>query len=346
MALNSFPVQNFYDDFFAAEPEKTADSGFHFFGVLNAVLGFDIKKEKDVPPSELIPLLGHNVNLKTMPFQVECTESRLAKLRNLCDRYIESETMSRREAQEFAGKANFAGSAFFGKLGRAPLVPFFQRCGWKSKRQQLNTQSILALKWFKQLLRDPAPRVVFQSGRTNQHHVCLYVDATGGGSLGACFVGGPSAEVRLFAHCLLSRQLKGLFEKRANSIQLFEMCAAIFGMVTFRERLEGKNVIVFCDNTAQAGAFQKGYSSRLDCAILAHIFWSLCLELHVAVWIEWVGSGSNVADLPSRLDARKVEELARMGFVRASSDFSDFSRCFIEYKSLFAASRASARSCR
>ena len=39
-----------------------------------------------------------------------------------------------------------------------------------------------------------------------------------------------------------------------------------------------------------------------DCARMIHIFHCLCASLNVRVWVEYVASGANLADLPSRDD--------------------------------------------
>ena len=78
---------------------------------------------------------------------------------------------------------------------------------------------------------------------------------------------------------------------------------------TVRELIRGRQVIHFADNKAANSAAIKGGSSASDMARIVsamHLRW--CAD-GINVWIEFVASESNLADLPSRGDTRLVEEL-------------------------------------
>ncbi len=333
--LLRIPVMNFYDDFFAVEREENAESGFKYFGLLNAILGFEIKREKDILPTQCLPLLGHSVEISTVPFKVSCTENRLEKIRALCERYLASRRISTQGAQQLAGKSIFCCSALFGKIGRAPLCPIFARCGLKrSGSFKMSKQLLLAVSWLKNIFTNPPSREFAPSRAGTKHKAVLYVDATGAGSLGACLV---TKDKRFFTHLLMPPRLLHWTEKRENPIQVYEMAAAILGLSSFSKDLRGANVIVFCDNSAQAGSFHKGFSRRFDCSVLAHTFWSVCFGLGLGAWIEWVASESNVADLPSRLDNARLEKLVELGFTQVEPNVPAFSALLGAAERLFLA---------
>ena len=76
-----------------------------------------------------------------------------------------------------------------------------------------------------------------------------------------------------------------------------------------RDQLKARQVIHFADNKAANSAAVKGGSSAPDIARVVsamHVRW--CQD-GINVWIEYVQSDSNLADLPSRGDFSWVQEL-------------------------------------
>ena len=86
--------------------------------------------------------------------------------------------------------------------------------------------------------------------------------------------------------------------------------------------LIGSDVLCFADNTAANGATVKGYSSAPDIARLINKFYLRLARLSsTRVWIEYINSSRNLADIPTRLDdpimaARWRAFLARTGASR------------------------------
>ena len=67
-------------------------------------------------------------------------------------------------------------------------------------------------------------------------------------------------------------------------------------------------------NTGALFGLGKGDCKDADCARLIHIFHTLCLALDISVWFEYVASGANLADLPSRGDRELLIELGSTPF--------------------------------
>ena len=66
------------------------------------------------------------------------------------------------------------------------------------------------------------------------------------------------------------------------------------------KKLRGKDIIFFNDNQSVCCALVKGCSRSWDIQLLAASWQLLCLHLGCRVWIEWVPSESNPADILSR----------------------------------------------
>ena len=67
-------------------------------------------------------------------------------------------------------------------------------------------------------------------------------------------------------------------------------------------------------NTGALFGLGKGDCKDADCARLIHIFHTLCLALDISVWFEYVASGANLADLPSRGDRELLIEMGSTPF--------------------------------
>ena len=76
---------------------------------------------------------------------------------------------------------------------------------------------------------------------------------------------------------------------------------AAAGMIfTYGEKLRGRDILFFIDNQSVCCALTKGCSRSWDIQIMAAAWHLFCLQLQCRVWIEWVPSGDNPADILSR----------------------------------------------
>ena len=86
---------------------------------------------------------------------------------------------------------------------------------------------------------------------------------------------------------------------RKTQIIPLELMAAAGMLYTYQDRLRGQDVF-FIDNQSVCCALVKGCSRSWDIQLLATSWQLLCLQLDCRVWIEWVPSESNPADILSR----------------------------------------------
>ena len=63
----------------------------------------------------------------------------------------------------------------------------------------------------------------------------------------------------------------------------------------------GRQVVQFNDNTVALSALINGYASKPDMARIVNVYHLTQFFLRSTVWLEWVPSKANIADLPSRL---------------------------------------------
>ena len=95
----------------------------------------------------------------------------------------------------------------------------------------------------------------------------------------------PSELLKLFGR---SSQIRGL--------ELFEALSAVFELADARD---GRDFTIYGDDEAVSEALVKGDSSFHPAASVIARFWLLCETRPIAVWIERVWYGDNIADLPT-----------------------------------------------
>ena len=77
----------------------------------------------------------------------------------------------------------------------------------------------------------------------------------------------------------------------------------------WRERIAGRNVIVYIDNDSARGALIKGYSPALPSAELLAVCWTELALARANPWFARVPGPSNIADGPSRLEFAECLDL-------------------------------------
>jgi hypothetical protein len=85
------------------------------------------------------------------------------------------------------------------------------------------------------------------------------------------------------------------------------------------ERLKGRDVIHWIDNTSAQAALVKGYARAVDSAKMVHVFHAVNMHLRCNAYFAYVPSAANVADLPSRGDTQFLVE--RLGSELVASRF-------------------------
>ena len=102
------------------------------------------------------------------------------------------------------------------------------------------------------------------------------------------------------------RARSGDFQK--TYIAQLEVLAAVALYYTYPERLRGRQINHFIDNTVALSGLVHGYARKLDLARMINAFHLQVAALGASVFYEFVPSLCNVADLPSRDDFELLEE--------------------------------------
>ena len=79
-----------------------------------------------------------------------------------------------------------------------------------------------------------------------------------------------------------------------------EAVGALAPLLSMPQVFKGRSVIQFQDNTWALSALIHGYASRPDMGRVVNAFHVAHFTLRARIWLEWVPSAANIADLPSR----------------------------------------------
>ena len=83
-----------------------------------------------------------------------------------------------------------------------------------------------------------------------------------------------------------------------NAMELLGLLAVVWTLG--EEVLQDREVLMFCDNTAAMSAAVHGYARSPNMAALSNTLHLALASLRCSLWVEWVPSDANCADVPSR----------------------------------------------
>ena len=302
---------SFYDDKYGFETVKTIDSAHHIAQCVHWWLGALFDKKK-LQISRAPTILGVTYNLEEMHLEIKA--DRKTDLLEEIDCILRSDSLEPGLAGKLKGKLMFGASQLWGKIGRAFLRVVSERQYARfpcSDRFALDPPLKEALNQWRKLIKAGPPRPIdFRVDK--KADVVIFTDG---------FTPDPRSNDRkpdrigavMFDRRLLEPiqftsivpdQVKRKWLQRKTQIVPVEMVAPIVALVTFADRLRGKDLLLFIDSEAVEGALVKGYSSKEDLCLLVSVFWDLVFELQITVFIDRVATDANPADWPSRGDLK------------------------------------------
>ena len=209
-------------------------------------------------------------------------------------------------ASKLAGGLGWAATAIFRKLGRAMLAPLYWHA--KSRCSAVTQKLSLCLRWWRQVL---ACNIV-QHHPWHEHEksewVQLFADASSTPAhLGAVVVLGRKF---FYTSWAVPSELLSLFQfRRDNQIMGLELLAIALALDTFADKIRGRRVRVWSDNTGSESAVRRGKAKAFDHGCIAHCIWLAAAELGIELRVDRVPTASNIADLPSRREYSWLEEM-------------------------------------
>ena len=203
-----------------------------------------------------------------------------------------------KEAEQLAGRLNFAAGAVAGRSGAARIRHIYNLA--LSAGGTLVAQARQELEWWIKYLR-ARQRHRFPLDSIHIPVAIIYTDAEGGGGIGGCLCMERGNEQRkLYFSGRLDQRFTNLLSKRVTQIIPLEAMAVAVAVEAFKVQLAGAKCIFLIDNLSVLGSLRKGRCKAFDINRVVCVIADRILQLSIMPFFLWVPSRYNMADAPSR----------------------------------------------
>jgi len=319
--------EHYYDDNDTAEPEFAKGSGQACLVRLcgNEFFGFPFDPNKDEimkPTNEFLGVISNLSHAEEGILQMDVSQKRRNKIKDLIAQIRKSGELRSGMAASVFGKSRFMLSPCYGAIGKACLQPIMQR--EYQKHSTGITDEIADSLEFVELVCDKLPPVELPLlPHSGKDKIVIFTDAEGkkrkknrppSGHVG--FVLYHPEHGTHHGDARIPDELVALLDsikQRQTYIGQFELIAAIAPFISLPPKwFQGWPVELWIDNAGAIGALLKGYSGVPDCARIVNTFHFAIAKLNMAsLWIDYVPSESNPADVPSRRHEMGENEYAK-----------------------------------
>ena len=318
--------EHYYDDNDTCETECAGRSGQKALVTLcsEEFFGFPFDPVKDELMEESNEYLGVISDLSGASegvLRMDVSKKRRTKIKEITGRILSEQRLESGLAASLFGKARFMLSPCFSSVGKACLQPIAAR--EYQKRAKDLTDDLRDSVEFIDFLTDALPPLELPLLPSELEKVVIFTDAEGKqrngeqipeGHLG--FVVYHPVHGRHYAYAKAPDDWVALFDKikeRKAYISQYELAAAITPFLSLPEEwLRNRPVELWIDNSGAVGSLIKDYSGVPDCARIVNMFHFAVAKLGLAsLWIDYVPSESNPADVPSRLHEMSPEEAVK-----------------------------------
>ena len=321
-------TEHYYDDNDTAEPSFAGDSGQQALIELHSdtFFGFGFNPEEHVTMKAANDYLGVCSDLGRSDegiLVMHVAKKRRMKLRDLVEETEATQSLQSGLAGSIFGKSRFMMSPCYGSVGKACLQPIMQR-EYNRSNSHLSQELVDSLDFIK-FACDNLPPMELPLLPTSRQKIVVFVDAEGKKRKGSSPPSGHLGFLvchpvygRRHSYARVPQRLVDLMDKikqRDTYIGQFELVGAIVPFLSLpRHWFAGYPVELWIDNSMAVGGLIKGYSGKPDCARIINTFHFALAKLGLAsVWIDYVPTESNPADVPSRFHEMTSAERASYG---------------------------------
>ena len=182
------------------------------------------------------------------------------------------------------------------------------------------------VEFFISFFRSPKP-LELRVGQQEEGHVLVYTDASDSpehSGMGIILFDTVTKEKFVAEAMVPPELLASLRKSRSAIINHLELLAILCCFLTFGDRLRGRKVLFFGDNTSSLSAIVHGYSASADLGRLSNAVHLAMHELQCDVFYAYVPTDANPADIPSRARSARSKEddyvMSKLGLDEAESE--------------------------
>ena len=283
-------LDHYYDDLVAPAKAEGATACDDVVEFLTRCLLMDFDNERCVR-ARRTPYLGVLVTISRREITFALSACRPAIYRWILEDALDRNSLSRPAAKRLSGKLLWSSNCLFGRCGRVYLIPIRRRGDAVQAWANLNGNLRTALQWWRELFASSvcALRRTVKIGRSLSagFPVIFYSDACEFGLGGVALVGRRAYYFSLPV------------DPPSSDIAFLE-CEACCILQRLCEYDDG---LAFVDNNIALSALVSGRASCDAIVGMVADFWLAQAAAGRFLWLERVDSGSNIADLPSRLES-------------------------------------------
>ena len=341
--LLHIPVSRYVDDFFAMDREGEAGHAMQIFArLVRCLLGHGALAERKLEVGMPLVILGIRVVLADGGVSMSPDKAKVRKWCDIIRSFLTSGHVCAGEASKLAGRLNWASQACFKRLGRAMLYPIYRQ--QRSSKRDMAADLRLALCWWLEALQLNLCQVrAWVPAVTRMAHLLCDARSTPPRIAAVLILDGQT----FYSDMEPEPEVMHLFQRRGDGqIMSLELLSIAFGMDTFAEQLQGRNLHVHSDNTGAQHTTERGVAKSFDHTCLIHGIWYLlpsywlclvcglalvrffvvvrmrALELGLGLFVSRVPTKDNLSDCPSREEYNLLARLhARWVFPQLSSHF-------------------------
>jgi len=310
-----------------AEIGVDLDSGAQrALGVLHEAVGLILEPKKHAGAKQVACFLGVTTNLQYAhsPMQPRVvftpSEKRVQGILDSLETCRSAKNgqgyMSKREAERLFGKLNFLSSHTCGAVGRAATQPLLHRMGKKPYARKEGSAPVEPTNAFDEPMRimhdffkilfKHLPPLIVPLGKPRRLPVLIYSDAqyaeaAGTAGLGVILVDlEDPTQKRYMAGGQTSQEVLEWLHQRKQQVNQLELLAVLCASMTFKEKMLGREVIFYIDNTSALSACIHGYCQAPDMGMLSNALALMLAGMACVAYFVHVAGKANSADLPSR----------------------------------------------
>lgn len=297
---HDFHVLNYLDDFAGVEVSDRANQAFEFLGSILASLGLGESEAKAVAPTTSIEFLG--IRFDTMSMTMEVTPRRLSQTISEVSCWLNKERAKLRELQSLIGKLSFVSKC--SKPARVfmnRLLNMVRDVENKNIWFTLSSEMKKDLQWWAHLLPQYNGISLLDKGVWSNPDEVLSSDACPSGCGGVIGKEAYRASFPLF------------IVKENLHINALEILAVMVALKLWKEKVTGKLVTIFCDNSATVAVINTGRSRDvfMQACVREIVYFQTIYDFQLRA-VHLAGSCNRMADALSRYELdRKYREVVK-----------------------------------
>ena len=317
---------HYFDDAQYIDPDFADESGMHADECLYACAGTPFAPKKRLDMSLRTVHQGIETDFsgthRRQIIKQSVPQRRRLSVASDIDAILQSGCLPSGKASSIRGRAKFAISPLFGRVGRAAMQPLIHRQYYESDSKL--TPELRSSLEFLSLLAKEVPSAKLHVFPVVTKPVIVLTDAMEEGNT-ACLgfvVFDPSTQRLYMARRVAPPWMRAVFSRisrragydKQRYIGQFELAAAPAVGLSLPHVLRGQPVLHYIDNTSALASLIHGYSGKPDSARLVNLYHLVQMRLRSLPWLRYVPSELNIADWPSRIKI-SLDRLKDMGAI-------------------------------